>query len=50
MVGVKKGIKNEIVVTCTDENGKQQKATHSNIDNAILQRVITEILNKLNAN
>ncbi|HVX51607.1 MAG TPA: RHS repeat-associated core domain-containing protein [Chitinophagaceae bacterium] len=46
--GSEKGIKNEISVSYVDENGKKQTTVHSNIDDATLQRVITEILNKLN--
>jgi RHS repeat-associated protein len=48
--GSEKGIRNEISVSYTDEKGKKQTTTHSNIDEATLQRVISEILNKLNNN
>ena len=46
--GSEKGIRNEISVSYTDENGKKQTTVHSNIDDATLQRVINEILKKLN--
>ncbi|HMO63582.1 MAG TPA: RHS repeat-associated core domain-containing protein [Ferruginibacter sp.] len=46
--GSEKGIQNEISVSYTDENGKKQTTVHSNIDDATLQRVINEILKKLN--
>ena len=46
--GSEKGIKNEISVSYVDENGKKQTTVHSNIDEATLQRVISELLNKLN--
>jgi len=46
--GSEKGIRNEISVSYTDENGKKQTTVHSNIDDATLQRVISEILKKLN--
>jgi len=48
--GTEKGIKNEIVISYTDQDGKEQKATHANIDNATLERVISEILKKLKTN
>ena len=48
--GSEKGIQNEIVVSYTDANGKEQKVKHSNIDSATLQRVISEILKNLNEN
>ncbi len=46
--GSEKGIRNEILVSYTDEKGKKQSVVHSNIDNATLQRVIDELIKKLN--
>jgi len=46
--GSENGIDNEISLSYIDENGKKQKTVHSNIDEATLQRVLTEILKKLN--
>lgn len=46
----KAGIGNEISVSYTDENGKKQTVVHSNIDEATLQRVINELVRKLNNN
>jgi len=45
--GSEKGIKNEIMVSYIDENGKKQSVVHSNIDDATLQRVINELIEKL---
>src|SRR5690606_7258628 len=46
--GSEKGIKNEISVSYTDENGKKHTTVHSNIDDATLNKVINEVLKKLN--
>ena len=46
--GSEREIKNEIMVTYTDEKGKKQSVVHSNIDDATLKRVITELINRLN--
>ena len=48
--GSENGIRNEISVSYTDENGKKETTTHSNIDEATLQRIITELIEKLNDN
>ena len=45
--GSEKGIRNEISVNYTDENGNKQTVVHSNIDEATLQRVINELIKKL---
>lgn len=46
--GSEKGIENEIVITYIDNKGKKHNIEHSTIDDETLQRVINEILRKLN--